>query len=230
MARREVIDLQHHDYREQSISGQSQSNEYTSLLSNAIDQKPVASNSQRFKSLNFESPKVETTTFDNIKRWKSVLLFIFSVVSSILFIAIVFYYFKLREDHHKSLLASPPKLPPLSIYTTRKDGEDLVYVIDNYPLPTLPSLKETNKNGENQLKGSSISVDKDVLAEGRYVRNVNNNGWHYLSIKAADLGVYKPRRKMESGRHSKNEDEIDKIYIFSTIRRNICEPWRHWDT
>jgi len=188
-------------------AGRSQSNESTSLLNNVTVAKRVSPNLKR-TTFDFENPRDEINT-DNIKR---IFPFLLSILSSILFIIVVFYYFKLRNDHQQSLLVAPPKLPRLSIHTTKKDGEDFVYVVDNYPLPESPSLMEAT-NGLNQLKANS---DNNILAEGRYVRNVHENGWHYLSIKAADLGTYKSKRKMESSRNSKNDDELDShIQYFS---------------
>jgi hypothetical protein len=100
------------------------------------------------------------------------------------------------------------------------------YVIDNHPIPNFPYLPNNNRNNPSQSDPhsppSSIITDhktgkhgetifanqnnKVILADGVYTKNLNNNGWNYLSIETMDLKSFSTRLNETKG-NTLNENE-----------------------
>lgn len=90
-------------------------------------------------------------------------------------VAITFLFFTYTFTHSSSDFSTLPSTPtpPMSILYD-KDA-DIYRVVDNFPLYTLTPYS---------------SASPHVLANGSYVRNVNGNGWNFLTILTEDLQAY----------------------------------------
>ncbi|RYY80550.1 hypothetical protein EON63_16690 [archaeon] len=118
------------------------------------------------------SPSTEANLLSS-SYYKSSSLMTFWTAS---IVTITFLFFTYTFTHSSSDLSTLPSTPtpPMSILYD-KDA-DIYRVIDNFPLYTLTP--------------SSSSSSPHFLANGSYVRNVNGNGWNYLTVLTEDLQAY----------------------------------------
>eukprot|EP01031_Cornospumella_fuschlensis_P027137 gene27137-32781_t len=119
--------------------------------------------------------------------YKSSSITSFWTASIIAIAFIVFTYTFTHSSNDLSTLPSTPT-PPMSIVYD-KDG-DIYRVIDNFPLYTL------------------ASSSPHVLANGSYVRNVNGNGWNYLTILTGDLQTYVDVHRKKVLKYGVNIDQV----------------------
>lgn len=80
---------------------------------------------------------------------------------------------------------------PMSIVYDEKNN--IYKVIDNNPL---------------FVKRSYSHSGEHVLANGSYVRNVNGNGWHYLSIQTPNLSTFFTHERQKLAKLGINSDDL----------------------
>eukprot|EP01036_Dinobryon_divergens_P034039 gene34039-43981_t len=85
-----------------------------------------------------------------------------------------------------------------SIHIDKGFNADILYVIDNFPIPSPPSVANiiptlsSRSNSDNPIWESlsqftSTGTKKEILASGKWMRNIHGNGWHYLSVRSSDF-------------------------------------------
>jgi hypothetical protein len=105
------------------------------------------------------------------------------------------------------------------------------YVIDNNPIPNFPYLPNNNLDNPSSqdphFPPSSIITDhkpgkhgetivanqnnKVILADGVYTKNLNNNGWNYLSIETMDLKSFANRLNQTKGNSLNDAEQLATI-------------------
>lgn len=91
------------------------------------------------------------------------------------------------------------------------------FVIDHNPLPNFPfvnPINPTNPGDDNSKKSSSDDngvTNHVILADGLFHRNLNNNGWNYLSIETMDLKSFAYRLNITKGHELSSSEQLSTI-------------------
>lgn len=142
----------------------------------------------------------------------AVLFFTLSILSTLLFMLGVYFAVNSRERNGDIETLS---LPPLSIHIEKDSFGDRLYVVDNYPLlgpSTAEPLVFKDNDVKDVIEKAYGSNKKEILAEGRWIPNVRDNGWHYLSVTSTDLDLNK-QKASSSKSNSEDREYFSKRYL-----------------
>ena len=130
----------------------------------------------------------------------TVLVFTFGFISTVAFIVAFLNFLIYKNDRNNILLGSMSHTAYLSIHIDKEVNADILYVIDNFPLPSPPSVATVfptlSSSNENKIwesfshSTSTHGAKKEILASGKWMRNVHGNGWHYLSVRSSDFDSF----------------------------------------
>lgn len=156
---------------------------------------------------------------------QTIAIFVISVLSTIFIVLVVVRIYATQKESRNDLLmrSSNSPHPFLSIHVEQGIGnEELIFVIDNNPLLNAPSnLFEASyaklsigSTLSSMLQSSSKSGSKkEILASGRWMRNVDGNGWHYLSIHSTDMDTSIDSTKKRQGDVDSNRAYFSQRYL-----------------
>ena len=128
----------------------------------------------------------------------TALVFSLGFISTAALIIACLHLLIVKNERNNILLGSMSHTVHFSIHIDKGVNADILYVIDNFPIPSPPSVAKiipilssrsssNNKIWESLSQSSSTGPEKQILASGKWMRNVHGNGWHYLSIRSSDF-------------------------------------------